>query len=122
MKVSGFPSAAEEYEKGFLSLEELLVQNPFSTYYFRLKEDYHSKLQKGDLLIVDRSVELSENSLIIIELDYKLHLGLFSLKHDHFHSFSMKKKYDLSHLEWSLWGTVIHIIHSFKKKQSVCFS
>ena len=75
--VAGFPSPAEQYVERPLDLNELLVARPAATYFVRAAGDSMSGagVQDGDLLVVDRSLEPEDGSMVIACVD-----GEFTVK------------------------------------------
>lgn len=67
----GFPSPAEDYEDGELDLNELLVRNEPSTFFYRASGG--SMLQAGicdnDILVVDRLVRVYDGDLVLAVWD-----------------------------------------------------
>ena len=63
----GFPSPAEQYANTPLDLNELLVKNPEATFFVRADGEsmINAGIRTGDILVVDRSKEPVENSIII---------------------------------------------------------
>ena len=74
---AGFPSPAEDYMDGKLDLNNLLINNPSSTYYVRVVGDSmkNAGIISGDLLVVDRSLEITNNCIVVAFLD-----GEFTVK------------------------------------------
>ncbi len=68
MRVAGFPSPADEYGLVSLSLNELLIPRPNSTFFIRVAEDLAPNMRRGDLLIVDRSLKVKDGALALIVL------------------------------------------------------
>lgn len=75
--MAGFPSPAEQYVERPLDLNELLVSRPAATYFVRAQGDSMSGagVQDGDLLVVDRSLEPEDGSMVIACVD-----GEFTVK------------------------------------------
>lgn len=75
--IAGFPSPAEQYVERPLDLNELLVARPAATYFVRAQGDSMSGagVQDGDLLVVDRSLEPEDGSMVIACVD-----GEFTVK------------------------------------------
>jgi DNA polymerase V len=67
-KCTGFVSPAQGYEDQTIDLNKLIIQNPPATFFFRLESnemiDLH--LPRGSLLIIDRSVNPDNNSIVLI--------------------------------------------------------
>lgn len=60
--ISGFPSPAADYKTNPLSLDELMIDYPLSTFFFRYKAELYkaeSEFKDGDILVVDRSKKAS---------------------------------------------------------------
>lgn len=75
--VAGFPSPAEDIVESKLDLNELIVENPSSTFYLRVKGDSMNLagIFPDDILVVDRSAKLKNNSIVIAVVD-----GEFTVK------------------------------------------
>ena len=75
--VAGFPSPAEQYVERPLDLNELLVARPAATYFVRAEVDSMegAGIRSGDMLVVDRSLEASDGSVVIACVD-----GEFTVK------------------------------------------
>lgn len=75
--VAGFPSPAEQYVERPLDLNELLVAKPAATYFVRAEGDSMegAGIRSGDLLVVDRSLEAEDGSVVIACVD-----GEFTVK------------------------------------------
>ncbi|RYZ51645.1 MAG: translesion error-prone DNA polymerase V autoproteolytic subunit [Proteobacteria bacterium] len=67
----GFPSPAVDYFSGeTLNLHDLLIQRPTATFFARAEGDSMFPLiRTGDLLIIDRSVTVKNNSVVLAEVD-----------------------------------------------------
>ncbi len=74
---AGFPSPATDYLDAKLDLNDLLVEHPSATYYVRVIGDSMSGvgIVRGDLLVVDKSLEVSNNWIVVAYLD-----GEFTVK------------------------------------------
>lgn len=116
---AGFPSPAEDYMHAKLDLNELLVEHPSATYYVRVVGDsmLGAGIVSGDLLIVDRSLEVTNNCIVVAHID-----GEFTVKRIK----KMKTKMFLKaenenykpiaiteDMDFELFGVVAHAIHHF---------
>ena len=116
---AGFPSPAEDHMHSKIDLNNLLIENPSATYYVRVNGDSMSGagILSGDLLIVDRSIEVSNNCIVVAHLD-----GEFTVKRIK----KIKKKIFLQaennnykpieitkEMDFELFGVVAHAIHHF---------
>ena len=73
--MAGFPSPAEQYVERPLDLNELLVAKPSATYFVRAEGDSMegAGIRSGDLLVVDRSLEADNGSIVIRESGLQAH-------------------------------------------------
>ena len=116
---AGFPSPAEDHMHSKIDLNNLLIENPSATYYVRVNGDSMSGagILSGDLLIVDRSIEVTNNCIVVAHLD-----GEFTVKRIK----KIKKKIFLQaennnykpieitkEMDFELFGVVAHAIHHF---------
>jgi len=73
-KTTGFASPAQGYEEQIIDLNRLLVSNPPATYFLRMQSAEMEKLglPQGSLLIVDRSKDPVNNSLVLLRHEGRL--------------------------------------------------
>lgn len=71
---AGFPSPADDYIEGRLSLDEHLIQHRDATFFVRAKGNsmVGAGIYDGDLLVVDRSLTPSSGDIVIAVLDAEL--------------------------------------------------
>jgi DNA polymerase V len=71
---AGFPSPADDYIEGRLSLDEHLIQHRDATFFVRAKGNsmIGAGIYDGDLLVVDRSLTPSSGDIVIAVLDAEL--------------------------------------------------
>lgn len=73
---AGFPSPAEDFSNDKIDLNKLLINHPDATFYAKVKGNSMTEdFEEGDLLIIDRSVEYSNNRIALCFID-----GEFTLK------------------------------------------
>lgn len=74
---AGFPSPADDFKQERLSLDEVLVKNKLATFYARVSGQsmVGAGLDDNDLLVIDRSLEPSNNKIAVCFLD-----GEFTVK------------------------------------------
>lgn len=68
VKVSaGFPSPAADYEDKRLDINEYLVRNPVSTFFFPVQGEsmQGAEIFDGDILVVDRSIPAQHGHIVI---------------------------------------------------------
>ncbi len=72
VKVSaGFPSPAADYEDKRLDINDYLVQNPVSTFFFPVEGDsmQGAEIFAGDILVVDKSIRPQHGHIVIAFVD-----------------------------------------------------
>jgi DNA polymerase V len=64
---AGFPSPADDYKENDLDLDDLVVKNPEATFYVQVTGDSMKDacIQEGDILVVDRSLSATHNTIIV---------------------------------------------------------
>ena len=71
---AGFPSPADDYLEGQLDLNEYLLKRPHATYLARAQGEsmVGRGIGDGDILVIDRSVEARNGSIVIAALHGEL--------------------------------------------------
>lgn len=75
---AGFPSPADDYTEGRLSLDEHLIQHKDSTFFVRAKGNSMTGagIFDGDLLVVDKSLDAHDGDIVVAVID-----GGFTVKY-----------------------------------------
>lgn len=116
-KATGFGAAADDYMEKGIDLNEQLIRNKPSTYFFRMKGDAmrEAGIFDNDVLIVDRSIKLANGKIIVAILNGELIVRRF---HKNFSSAflipenSRFKNINLAEFSnFSVWGVVTYVIH-----------
>ena len=114
---AGFPSPADDYRDMDLDLHDHLVQNPSSTFCVKAigESMKDAGIQSGDIMIVDRSLEPENRSIVLAVID-----GEFTVKRVNVHD---KELYLMpendtftpikitEEMDFQIWGVVTFIIH-----------
>lgn len=81
---AGFPSPAENYTEGRLDLNDLVVRRPAATFFVRVMGESMTGvgIHADDLLVVDKSVEPRNGSVVIAVVDGCLTVKLFHRRPD----------------------------------------
>lgn len=68
---AGFPSPAEDYADRRLDINEYLVRNPVSTFFFSVQGDsmQGAEIFDGDILVVDRSISPGHGHIVVAFLN-----------------------------------------------------
>lgn len=114
---AGFPSPADDYLEDTLDLNELLINHPAATFMVRAAGEsmLGAGIHPGDIMIVDRAIEVSDGKIIIAVVDGELTVKRFRrLKGRVFLQAENPKfpniKIDAAQ-NFSVWGVVVNVIH-----------
>ncbi len=119
---AGFPSPAENYIEKELNIHEYLVRNPEATFLVRATGEsmIDVGISPGDILVVDRSLNVSNNSIVIASIDGDLTVKKFIKKRESECPY-LKSENSTQQLirldkgsDIEIWGIVIYSIHSLK--------
>lgn len=105
-----------DYLERHLDLNELLIQHPAATFFFRVDADSagDSELKSGDILVVDRSREPVDRSLAVTVFDGELAVRRLVLRRGQLAPVSIGSPegttHEITEREFELWGVVTAII------------
>ena len=115
-KVSaGFPSPATDYVQDEIDLNSELIKNPPATFLIRVQgnsmTDY--KIINGDLLVVDRSLNLKNDCIAIINFNNELVVKNIIKENNNFYIKNKLEKILINeNSDINVWGIVTYIIHA----------
>jgi DNA polymerase V len=115
---AGFPSPADDYLDGKLDLNRHLIKHEAATFFVRVTGDSMtgSGIHPGDLLIVDRALEPTENSVVIAVVDGELTVKRLCTQGGK--PVLMPDNGNYAPLpitactDFEVWGVVTHVIHA----------
>jgi DNA polymerase V len=113
---AGFPSPADDYIEGRIDLNVELIKNPSATFFGRVNGDsmINAGIGNGDLIIVDKSVEPRENSIVVCIIDGEFTVKRFKkIKGEYFLCPENEKYKPIkinSENDFRVWGTVTYSI------------
>ncbi len=116
----GFTSPAEDHVENQLSLDDYLVPNPDATFFVRASGDSMTGagIFDGDLLIIDRSLEVKSNQIVLAVLDTEFTIKRFLKTKDQIVLKPENKMFEPIHVKkdqnFMIWGVVVHVIHHLK--------
>lgn len=119
---AGFPSPAEDYAEQRLDLNSHLVQHPSSTFFLRVSGDSMQDIGifNGDLLVVDRSLEVNSGKIVIAAVNGELTVKRLKKDKDGVFLIAENTKYPPIEIQPDdhihIWGVVTHTIHSVSMK------
>ncbi len=114
---AGFPSPAADYEEGKLDLNEHLIKHPAATFFVRAIGDsmIGAGIHCGDLLVVDRSLEARDKSVVIAVINGELTVKRIRIKKKKITLEPENKSYCAQEInesmEFEVWGVVTSVIH-----------
>lgn len=113
---TGFPNPAKDYDLTPLDLNSHLITHPSSTFIMRVEGIGLAKagIFKNDLVIVDRSITPTNNTPVVATLDNEFKIAIY-LELDQ-RKYLWRNKLIVPDEDSSIWGVVIHTIHSYKNK------
>ena len=119
--VAGFPSPAEQYIESPLDLNELLVHRPAATFFVRAAGDSMTGagIRPGDILVVDRSLEARDGSIVIACVDNEFTVKFLRSDGERWYLQPANRKYKpitfSEGMELRIFGMVTAVIHQFVK-------
>ena len=117
---AGFPSPADDYVEERLDLNQLLVHNKSATFFLRVKGDsmINAGIHDGDIIVVDRSVEPTERSVVVAVIDGELTIKRLMLGNGTPELHAENPKYPPIRFkegqELTIWGVVTSSVHSVR--------
>lgn len=112
---AGFPSPGAEYEEKRLSLDDLVVPHPISTYYMRIVGDsmVGACLHHGDIIIVDRALTPSHNKIVVVRVGEGLTLKRLQLVGRKVFLKPENPAYPVQEVtgqDYEIWGVVTYVL------------
>jgi DNA polymerase V len=115
-KVSaGFPSPATDYVQDEIDLNSELIKNPPATFLIRVQGNsmIDHKIINGDLLVVDRSLNLKNDCIAIINFNNELVVKNIIRENNNFYIKNRAEKILINeNSDVNIWGVVTYIIHA----------
>lgn len=113
--VAGFPSPADDYVFESIDLNKILIKHPDATFYARVKgQSMTSDFDEDDLLVIDRSLEWSDNKIALCFTDGEFTLKRLKVEGDKCYLVPSNKEFPLIEVndesEVVVWGIVTYSI------------
>jgi len=118
---AGFPSPAEGDIESYLDLNKHLIPKPATSFFVKVSGDSMilAGINDGDILVVDRSLEARNGSIVIAVLNGELTVKRLKLEAARCY---LKPENDVfepievtSEMDFSIWGVVTSVIHQLEK-------
>ncbi len=115
---AGFPSPATDYVEDEINLNEELIVNKASTFLIRVQGNsmVNENIFEGDILVVDRSLNLKKNSIAVLNFEGQLVLKKIIKRRNSFFLLSKNgnqaKETEINeNSDIQVWGIVTYVIH-----------
>ena len=114
---AGFPSPADDFIDKKLDLNDLLIKHPSSTFFVRVTGDsmIGVGIHSGDLLVVDRSLEATNNNIVVAVINSELTVKRLVIKGNEISLYPENTNYSPINISeedsFSVWGVVTSVIH-----------
>ena len=117
---AGFPSPAQDYLDGKLDLNSYLIKHPAATFFMRMTGDamIDAGIFDNDLLIVDRSIEPQNNSIINAVINGELTVKKIISNQKGIYIQSSLKENNIKiteDIDFTIWGVVTKVIHELHR-------
>ncbi len=113
---AGFPSPADDFLDINIDLNKHLIKNPSTTFYGRVKGNslIDAGIHDGDLLIIDKSLELTNGKIAVCFIDGEFTVKRIKLEKDTVWLIAENKDYPSIKVtkdnDFVIWGIVINVI------------
>ncbi len=115
---AGFPSPAADFSENSIDLNKELSKNPLATFYIRVKGNsmINAGIQDKDILVVDRSLEATNNKIAICFIDGEFTVKRIKLDTNGLYLMPENENYKPIKVseenQFMIWGIVTYIIKS----------
>ena len=113
---AGFPSPADDFLDINIDLNKHLIKNPSSTFYGKVRGNsmIDAGIHDGDLLIIDKSLEPTNNKIAICFIDGEFTVKRIKIEKDIIWLIAENKDYKPIKVtkdnDFIIWGVVINVI------------
>lgn len=113
---AGFPSPADDFLDINIDLNKHLIKNPSTTFYGRVRGDSMKDvgIHDGDLLIIDKSLEATNNKIAVCYIDGEFTVKRISIEKDCVWLIAENQDYKPIHVtkdnDFVIWGIVTNVI------------
>lgn len=113
---AGFPSPAADFEETKISLDSFLIKNKEATFYAKASGNSMTGagIDDGDILVIDRSLEPSDNKIAICFIDGEFTVKKIKIIDKKLFLHPENEAYQpievLEENEFMIWGIVTYVI------------
>lgn len=115
---AGAPTFADDHIEDRIDLHDYVVRHPQATFFVRVQGDsmINAGIHEGDILVVDRSMEAREGSIVIAVLDGELTVKRLRRKNNVVELVPENDRYPVikvgAEQEFRIWGVVTTVVHN----------
>lgn len=116
---AGFPSPADDFLDINIDLNKHLIKNPSTTFYGKVRGNsmMDAGIHNGDLLIIDKSLEPTNNKIAVCFIDGEFTVKRIKVENDCVWLIAENKEYKPIKVtednEFIVWGIVTNVIKYF---------
>lgn len=120
---AGFPSPAQDFMDAAIDLNKELIRNPASTFYGRVSGDSmrDEGLEDGDILVVDKSLELRNGDTAVCFIDGDFTLKYIRIEKEEVWLVPANSAYQTIKItgenNFMIWGIVTYSIRTHRRKR-----
>lgn len=120
---AGFPSPAQDYMEQAIDLNKELIKHPSSTFYGRVVGDSMKDegIEEGDILVIDKSLELIEGDLAVCYVDGEFTVKRVSIEGDTVWLVPSNPSYSRIKVtkdnDFLVWGIVTYTIKKNRRRR-----
>lgn len=113
---AGFPSSAENFMEKVLSLDELMIKHPASTFFIRvLGDSMKPTINNNDILVVDKSLPFANNKICVVRINDEFTVKRVRIVENQIFLIADNPEYEnlqiTEHMDFEPWGLVTFVIH-----------
>lgn len=114
----GFPSPAQDYVEERISLDQLCIQRPSSTYFVRARDAcLREGILQGALLVIDSAATACDGSIVICNISSEFQLARFRrMQNPHVESLQDGRPKKLEGEDDAIFGVVTYIINDARNR------
>lgn len=121
---AGFPSPAQDYITESIDLNNEIVKHPAATFYGRVAGESMKEegIDEGDLLVIDRSLEPTEDDLVVCCVDGEFTLKRIHIEPDRIWLIPSNEAFDpilvTPENQFTVWGVVTYTIKQKRRRST----
>ena len=113
---AGFPSSAENFMEKVLSLDELMIKHPASTFFVRvLGDSMKPTINNNDILVVDKSLPVANNKICVVRINDEFTVKRVRIVNNQIFLIADNLEYEnikiTENMDFEPWGLVTFVIH-----------